>query len=36
MVAARSRDGAAVLGAPFGIGLAAATAAMAVLRTITP
>lgn len=35
MVAARSRDGAAVLGAPFGIGLAAATAAMAVLRTIT-
>lgn len=35
MVAARSRDGTAILGAPFGIGLAAATAAMALLRTAT-
>lgn len=36
VVAARTRDGAAALGAPFGVGLAAATAAVAILRAITP
>lgn len=35
IVAVRARDNTAVLGAPFGIGLAAATASMALLRAIT-
>lgn len=35
-VAVRGRNGAVALGAPFGIGLAAATAAVALLRAIRP
>jgi leader peptidase (prepilin peptidase)/N-methyltransferase len=36
VVAARQRGGAVVLGAPFGIGLASATAVVAIVRAIAP
>lgn len=36
VLAARQRNGAAVLGAPFGIGLASATAAVAIVRALAP
>lgn len=36
VVAARQRGGAAVLGAPFGIGLSSATAVVAIVRALAP